>query len=65
MPEITRWQKANVGTMLTEIKAIWKHLNPIIQQQQVLDTPNTPEKQDLDLKITGHDAVRGTQEGHK
>ena len=36
--------------MLTEIKAIWHHLNPIFPQQQVLDTPNTPEKQDLDLK---------------
>ena len=27
--------------------------------------PNIPEKQELDLKITGHDAIRGTHEGHK
>ena len=27
--------------------------------------PNTPEKQDLDLKITAQDADRGLQEGHK
>ena len=26
---------------------------------------NTPEKQDLDLKITVHDAARRTQKGHK
>ena len=27
--------------------------------------PNTPGKQDLDSKITSHDADRGFQEGHK
>ena len=27
--------------------------------------PNTPEKQDLDLKITAQDADRGLQKGHK
>ena len=43
-------QMANVGRLLTKIKATWHHLNPILPQQQVLDTPNTPEKQDLDLK---------------
>ena len=26
---------------------------------------NTPEKQDMDLKITGHDTVTGSHEGHK
>ena len=36
--------------LLTEIKAIWQHLNPILQKQLVLDNPITPEKQDLDLK---------------
>ena len=30
-----------------------------------LGYPNTAEKQALDLKITGHDATRGTQKGHK
>ena len=29
---------------------MWQHPNPILWQQKVLDTPNTPEKQDLDLK---------------
>ena len=29
---------------------MWQHPNPILGQQKVLDTPNTPEKQDLDLK---------------
>ena len=37
--EIIRWQKANVGTLQTKIKAIWHHLNLIHQPQQVLDTP--------------------------
>ena len=27
--------------------------------------PKTPEKQELDIKITGHNAVTGTHEGHK
>jgi hypothetical protein len=27
--------------------------------------PNTPEKQDSDLKITSHDDDRGLEEGHK
>ena len=38
-PEISRGQKANVGMLLTEIKALWQHLNPILQPQQVLDIP--------------------------
>ena len=56
--------KANAGTSLSEIKAIWQHLNPILQQKQVLDTP-THGKTRFGLKITGHDAVMGSQEGHK
>ena len=36
----TRWQKANTVTSLTEIKAIWQHLNPILLYQHVLDTPS-------------------------
>ena len=39
-PVRTRWQKANAGTSLTEIKAIWQHLNPILLYQYVLDTPS-------------------------
>ena len=38
-PERTRWQKANLGMLLTEIQATWHHLNPILPQQQVLDSP--------------------------
>jgi hypothetical protein len=35
---------------VTETKATWHHQNPVLQPQQVLDTPKTPEKQDSDLK---------------
>ena len=49
-PEITRWQKANVRILLTETKTIGHHQNPVCPPQRVLDTSNTPEKQDMDLK---------------
>jgi hypothetical protein len=49
-PEITRRQKANARILPTEFKTTWHHQNPVLSPQQVLDTPNTPEKQDLDLK---------------
>ena len=26
----TRWLKASVGTLLTETKALWQHLNPTL-----------------------------------
>ena len=55
-PAISRWQKVNIGNLLTEIKAIWHHPNPILPLHQVLDIdllsishPNTAEKQDLHL----------------
>ena len=31
--------KGKYRSLITEIKAIWHHLNPIIPQQQVLDAP--------------------------
>ena len=43
-PEITRWQKASARTLPTETKATWHHPNAVLPQQQILDTPNTPEK---------------------
>jgi hypothetical protein len=50
MPEIIRWQKANLRILLMETKNTHHHQNPALPPQPVLDTPNTPEKQDLDLK---------------
>jgi hypothetical protein len=50
--------KASARILPIETKATWHHQNPVLSQQKVLDTP-TPEKQDLDLKITSHDANRG------
>ena len=38
-PEITRWLKANVRILLTEMKTIQNHQNPVLPPQQVLDTP--------------------------
>jgi hypothetical protein len=38
-PEITRWQKENARTLPTETKATWRHQNPVLPTQQVLDTP--------------------------
>jgi hypothetical protein len=49
-PEITRWQKANIRTLLTETKTTQHHQNPVCPPQQVLDTPTHPKKQDSDLK---------------
>jgi hypothetical protein len=64
-PEITRWQKASTRTLPIETKATWHHHNSLLSKQKVLDTPNTLEKQDLDLKITSHDANIGLSDGHK
>jgi hypothetical protein len=50
-------QKANVIPLLTETKKSQHHQNSVPPPQQVLDTPNTPEKQDSDLK--SYDAGRG------
>ena len=49
-PEITRWWKANTRILPTETKITWHHQNPVLTPQQVLDTPNTLEKQDSNLK---------------
>ena len=49
-PEKTKCHKANTRSLPTETKAAWQYQNPVLPQQQVLDTPNTPEKQELDLK---------------
>jgi hypothetical protein len=35
---------------MTEIKATWHHQNPVLTPQQALDTPNTLEKEGVDLK---------------
>ena len=48
--EKARWQKAKARSFPTETKATWHHQNSVLPQQQILDTPNTPEKQELDLK---------------
>ena len=37
--EITRWLKANIELVPTEIKATWYILIPILPQHQLLDTP--------------------------
>jgi hypothetical protein len=37
-PEITRQQMASTRTVPTETKATWHHQNPVLPQQQVLDT---------------------------
>jgi hypothetical protein len=58
-PEITRWQKANIRILLTEIMTTRHHQNPVLSPQRVPGYPNTPEKQESDLKITSHDAGRG------
>jgi hypothetical protein len=50
IPEITRWQKANVRILPTKTKTTWQCQNAVLSPQQVLDTPNTLKKQDLDLK---------------
>jgi hypothetical protein len=56
-PEITRWQKASERTLPTETKATWHHQNPVLPQQQVLDTP-THQKARFGFKITYHDDDR-------
>ena len=49
-PEITRRQKANSRLLTIKTKTTWHHQNPVLPpQQEVLDTLDTPEKQDLDL----------------
>ena len=40
----------NARILSTETMTTWHHQNPVLPPQQVLDTPNTPEKQDLDSK---------------
>jgi hypothetical protein len=49
-PEITRCQEASTRTLPTKTKSTWYHQNPLLAPQQVQDSPNTPEKQDLDFK---------------
>jgi hypothetical protein len=49
-PKITRWLKANIRILQTETKTTRHHQNPLFPPHQVLDIPNTPENQDLDLK---------------
>jgi hypothetical protein len=49
-PEIIRQRKANTRILPTETKTTWNPKNTVLTPQQVLDTPNTPEKQDSDLK---------------
>jgi hypothetical protein len=51
MPEITRWRKTNIRILLTETKTSHLHQNLAFPLQGVLDTPNTPKKQDSDLKL--------------
>ena len=49
-PKITRWQKANTRILPTETKTTWHQQNPVLPPQRVLNTPNTLEIKDLDLK---------------
>ena len=49
MPDITRWWKENVRILLTETKTTGNHQNPVPTTASTR-YPNTPEKQDLDLK---------------
>jgi hypothetical protein len=37
--DITRWWKANIRILLTEIKTTFYHQNPVLPPKQVLDTP--------------------------
>ena len=64
-PEVTRWQKANVGTLLTEIKAIWHNQKPNSPTTASPGYPNTPGKQDLDLKSQVMMLMEGFMEGIK
>ena len=50
MPEITRWLKTNIIILLTETKTAQHQQKPVLPPQQFLDTPNTREKQDSNLK---------------
>ena len=43
MPEIARWQKANIRILLTETKTTGHHQNPAFPLQRVLDTPTHPK----------------------
>jgi hypothetical protein len=43
-------RKANARILPTETKITWHHKNTDLPPRQVLDSPNTPEKQDVDLK---------------
>jgi hypothetical protein len=42
-PEITRWRKANIGTLLAETKTTQHHQNPALPPQRVLDIPTHPK----------------------
>jgi hypothetical protein len=54
-------QEASTRTLPTETKATWHNQNPVLPQQQVLDTPThqkqtnkqtkTKKNQDLDVKL--------------
>jgi hypothetical protein len=57
IPEITRWQKANVRNLLNETKATQHHQNPVCSPEQVLDA--TTHKTRFGFKIISHDAGRG------
>jgi hypothetical protein len=48
--ELTRWKEASARNKTTETKANWHHQNTVLPLQQILNTPNTLEKQDSDLK---------------
>ena len=63
-PQITTLQETSTRTQATETKATRHHQNPVLQPQQVLDTPNKPESQDFDLKIISHND-RVYYEGHE
>jgi uncharacterized protein YlxW (UPF0749 family) len=50
MPEITRWQKANIRIILTETKTTQHHQKLALLPQPVLDTPTHPKSKTWDLK---------------
>ena len=62
-PQIIRWQKTNVKTLLTETKITQHHQDPVSPPQRVLDTQHT-QKAKFRSKIISHDAGKEFQKGH-
>jgi hypothetical protein len=63
-PEITRWQKANTRNLPKEIKATWRHQNPVLHNSKSW-IPQHTWKARFGFKITSHDADRWLLAGYK